>query len=512
MVMSEERFPVIIGVGQVNDRPADPREGLDPAGLMAEALRRADADAGGGWLEACDSLGIVGQIAWPQMNPIADTVAERLGIAPSHVVETTPHGDNPIRLLGEAANRIGAGAAVVCAVTGGEALRTAGALAKLKADEARPDAKPKEHNALRDASHRVRKGYAQSYGLVVPVDVYPLYENAFRAAQGQTLAEGQAESGAIWAGFSQVAAANASAWIREQRTTKAITEVTADNRPIAFPYTKLQVANSSVNQGAGFIVTSLAEARRRGVPDNKIVHIGAGASAFEPDSILARDSYSRSAGMETSIRKALEFNNLTADDLDHVELYSCFPCVPKMARRTLGWPLDRKMTVFGGLTFGGGPIGNYMSHAVACMVEKLREAGGPESRGRGLLFANGGYATHSHTIVLAKDPIPGVSFPQDFDVNDAADAARGSVPEIDKGYTGPATIETYTVHYNRDGSPRLGTVIARTPAGARTLAMVSADDAAGIAALTDGVREPVGRSGMITRGDGEDDLSVWRMD
>lgn len=512
MAASEERIPVIIGVGQVNDRPADQRQGLDPAGLMVEALRRADADAGGGWLEACDSLAIVGQIACPQMNPIADTVAERLGIAPRHVVETTPHGDNPIRLLNEAANRIGEGEASVCAVTGGEALRTAGALAKLRAAEAQPDGDPREHNALRDASHRVRKGYAQSYGLVVPVDVYPLYENAMRASLGQTLSEGQAESGAIWSGFSRVAAANPSAWIREERTAAEITEVTADNRPIAFPYTKLQVANSAVNQGAGFLVTSLAEARRRGVPEEKIVHIGAGASAFEPDSILARDSYAHSAGMEISIRKALEFNNLSADDLDQVELYSCFPCVPKMARRMLGWPLDRPMTVFGGLTFGGGPIGNYMSHAVACMVEKLRETGGPESKGRGLLFANGGYATHSHTIVLGKEPIPGVSFPQQFDVNDAADAARGPVPDLDKGYTGHAAIETYTIHYNRDGSPRLGTVIARTPVGARTLAMVPADDAPGIDALTDGTREPVGRSGMITRGDGEDDLSVWRMD
>ena len=90
---------------------------------------------------------------------------------------------------------------------------------------------------------------------------------------------------------------------------------------------------------------------------------------------------------------------MTARDLDLVELYSCFPCVPKMARRVLDWPLDRPITVFGGLTFGGGPIGNYMSHAVCCMVERLRER-----KGKGLLFANGGYATHNHTILLSSEP------------------------------------------------------------------------------------------------------------
>ena len=87
MAASDERIPVIIGVGQINDRPVDPRQGLDPAGLMAEALRRADADAGGGWLDSCDSLGIVGQIAWPQLNPVAGTVAERLGIAPFRLAD-----------------------------------------------------------------------------------------------------------------------------------------------------------------------------------------------------------------------------------------------------------------------------------------------------------------------------------------------------------------------------------------------------------------------------------------
>ncbi|MEH6723777.1 MAG: acetyl-CoA acetyltransferase, partial [Qipengyuania sp.] len=204
-----ENIPVIVGVGQVNDRPENPGDGLDPIHLMAEALRRADADAGGGLLAECDSLAVVAQLAWPQLNPVDGKLAEVLGIDPAHRMQTAmPNGDSPILLLNEAANRIGRGEAKICAVTGGEALRTAGQLAALKkrTDGAKP-------NALRDASHRVRKGYAQGYGLVVPTDVYPLYENAGRAAYGQSLAEGQAESGAIWAGMSEVAAQSEGAWI-----------------------------------------------------------------------------------------------------------------------------------------------------------------------------------------------------------------------------------------------------------------------------------------------------------
>ena len=71
-----ETIPVIIGVGQINDRPEQPGDGLDPVGLMAEALRRADADAGGGVLEDCDSLTVVAQLAWPQLNPVDGKVAE----------------------------------------------------------------------------------------------------------------------------------------------------------------------------------------------------------------------------------------------------------------------------------------------------------------------------------------------------------------------------------------------------------------------------------------------------
>ena len=44
------RIPVIIGVGEINDKPAADAPGLDSVELMAAAARLADADAGGGWV------------------------------------------------------------------------------------------------------------------------------------------------------------------------------------------------------------------------------------------------------------------------------------------------------------------------------------------------------------------------------------------------------------------------------------------------------------------------------
>jgi acetyl-CoA C-acetyltransferase len=495
MMTDPERIPVIIGVGQVNDRPADPDEGLDPPGLMAAALRAAELDGGGDLLGALESLAIVDQISFHHLGKLCAPLAAALGANPRiNYQADAPHGDTPIKLLNEAANRIGAGEISLAAVVGAEALRTAaGRVAKNQGD--------KSYNAVRAASRRYEPGYAQLHGLVAPVDCYPLYENAGRAAYGQPLAEAQAESGEIWSLFSGVAAGNEGAWIRKPTSAEAITTASDNNRPIAFPYTKLMVANSSVNQGAGFIIASLAEARRRGVAEDRMIHVGMGAAAKEDGNILKRDRYDRSSSMNVSINRTLALNNMTVADFDHVELYSCFPCVPKMARRTLGWPANRPATVFGGLTFGGGPIGNYMSHAVVSMVDTLRREGRT-----GFLFANGGLATDNHCIVLSRDPIAAANFPQDFDYQAEADAAREPIPDIDKDYVGPVTVETYTIFFNRESAARAGVVVGRTPQGKRTLAHVDVGDAAMLAFLTDGAVEPVGTSGTI---EARGDLRFW---
>jgi acetyl-CoA C-acetyltransferase len=499
---NEDRIPVIIGVGQVNDRECV----HDSLGLMIEALNRADADAGGGWISALDSLAVVAQISFGKLGNCAQLLADHFGITPGHIEQTPyPTGESPIQLLNEAANRIGAGEIGVAAIVGGEALRTA---AQRAAAERTDGSKP---NVFADAARAGRPQqvavagsieHLAQYGLAIPTDVYPLYENATRAAWGQTLAAAQAESGEIWAGMSRVAAANPNAWIQAEMSAEAITAPGAENRPIAFPYQKRMVANSSVNQGAAFIVTSLARAREAGISGQRIIHVGMGAAAHTPHNLLKRDQYASSAAIDVTLEETLKRNGLTAADLTDVELYSCFPCIPKMARRAIDWPVDRPITAFGGLTFGGGPVGNYMSHAVASMVEKLRR-----DRGTALLFANGGYATHNHAIVISSEPQPNATFPHDFDCNNMAKARRMPVPDVDGDYEGSASIETYTVFYKRDGSVRVGTVIGRTPEGKRLLATVPADDCAMISFLTDGKAEPVGSKGRARKRD--DGMLVW---
>ncbi|MEP7351374.1 MAG: acetyl-CoA acetyltransferase [Sphingorhabdus sp.] len=492
MMTNPERIPVIIGVGQINDRPTHPDDGMNSLGLMIEALRIAETDGGGDLLTKLDSLAIVDQISFSELGNLCAPLADAIEATPAiNYQSEAPHGDTPIRLLNEAANRIGAGEISLAAVVGGEALRTAAQRAK-----AQSSGEDKSYNAVRAASQRREPTYAQSHGLAAPVDVYPLYENAGRAAYGQSLVEAQAESATIWSKFSEVAAKNEGAWIRKPTSPDDILTSSLDNRPLAFPYNKLMVANSSVNQGAGFIIASLAEARRRGIAEDRLIYVGMGAAAKEEGNILRRDRYDRSVSMDTAINRTLTLNDLGVADFDFVELYSCFPCVPKMARRTLGWPVEKPATVFGGLTFGGGPIANYMSHAVVEMVFRLRREGR-----YGFLFANGGFATDNHCIILGSQPIAAAQFPQDFDYQAEADAAREAIPPLVKDYGGPATIESYTVFYGRDYQPKSGVVVAKTPDQTRTLAHIDIRDANLVAFLTDGTVEPVGTSGTIRPGE-----------
>lgn len=485
--MLPENAPVIVGTGEVNDRPAAGALALNSADLMLAALKAADTDAGGGLLARCDRLFVVQQNSDRDID-VPQVLSAALGLAPHRICQMEASGDLPIRYLNMAANAIGAGEAEVCFVTGGEARRSA--LKRQTAEQVSGHPFLAGQDRVPDLRHR--------YGLSYPAQIYPLFENATRALWGQSLREGQEETGEIWSHMAQVAERSDGAWMRRACSPDEIISVTPDNRKIAFPYTKLMAANASVNQGAAFVVTSLAAARRAGIAEDRLIHVGAGAAAHEADDPLARHDWGIPPAMRIVLERTMQLNGLSAPDLDHVELYSCFPCMPKMARRVLDWPRDRPVTVHGGMTFGGGPGANYMSHAVSAMVRILRR------RGRhGLLFANGGFCTHNHAILLSRVPTGG-RFPQDYDFQAEADAGRGAIPVLRDDHEGLSMIETYTVVYDRQGAPAYGVVLSRTEDGGdRVVSHVDGKDAATIAFLTDGRREPVGAPGVTSLSEGK---------
>lgn len=126
--MSNPRHtPVIIGVGDVINRSQMVEDAFEPADLMLRAIKSALTDTkvtGPTALTlqgSIDSIDVVTTWTWPYPD-LPSLLAEKLGVNAGHKF-CSPHGGNqPAKLLDEAARRISYGKSKVAIVTGGEAL------------------------------------------------------------------------------------------------------------------------------------------------------------------------------------------------------------------------------------------------------------------------------------------------------------------------------------------------------------------------------------------------------
>jgi acetyl-CoA C-acetyltransferase len=498
--LSPDRIPVIVGIGEITDRPAETTDGLEPLSLLVEALKRAEIDSGAKLLGEIDSLDVVNFLSWRYREP-EKLLSSRLGIQPKHAYYGPVGGESPIRYLHEAAQRIARGECSVAAVCGAEAQSTA-----TRAERAGVTLPwtPFAHDVeepKRGAAFQ--KPMAVKLGVFRPVSVYPFYEAATAAHWGQTPREAMAESGALWSAYSQAASENPNAWLKRRFMPEEITTPSPDNRLIAWPYTKLMVANPTVNMGGALLLTNLAKARAAGIAEHKLVYLVGGASAEEPRDYLERDQFVESHAQNAVLKAALDLAGGRAEAFDAIELYSCFPCVPKMARRTLGLGADIMPTVTGGLTFFGGPLNTYMTHVACAMVRKLR--GGARL---GLLYGQGGFVTKHHALILSRHA-PSEPLAQDTSVQHEADRHRGPVPPFVTDASGRATVESFTAIYGRNNEIEHGVVMLRTQDNARALARVPAQDQQTLAHLLNMDRSPVGSSGAISRAD--DGVLEWQI-
>src|SRR5580658_7571198 len=206
-----DRIPVIVGVGEITDRPSEITDGLEPLALLIEALKRAEADSGAALLNEIDSLDVVNFLSWRYRDP-EKQLSSRLGIQPKHAYYGPVGGESPIRYLHEAAQRIARGECCVAAICGAEAQSSA--TRAMRADVTLPWT-PFAHDVeepKRGAAFQ--KPLAVKLGVFRPVSVYPFYETATSAHWGQTPREAMAESGALWSVYSATATENPNAWLK----------------------------------------------------------------------------------------------------------------------------------------------------------------------------------------------------------------------------------------------------------------------------------------------------------
>ena len=484
----DDRLPVIVGVGESKDRPEQIENAKGPIDLIAEAVAAAERDAGVPLAENTDHIDVVKHTS-VQYDDLSALVRERLGARNARAVLSDGSGNGPLREMHNAALRIQRGEIQVALVCGAEA--------QSSVDKARKQgvrlAWMGEHEAA--AVFRAQpyaNPLALKYDLVIPTQVYPLYENATAAHWGLSPRQALDEAARIWSAMSRVAVENPYAWLGKPHSPQEIAQPNAKNRPLAWPYSKFMVALPTVNQGSAVFLTSVGHARKLGIARDRMIFIHAGAAAREPDDYLLRDTYTANASQTAVLQAILDRMQWKTSCFDHVDLYSCFPVVPKMARRLLGIPEDKPMTVAGGLTFFGAPVHSYMLHAAAATVHKLRAA----PKGHGLLYGQGGNVTKHHALALSGKAPRGL-LPEDFSVQAQADASRGPVPPLADSHAGAAVLETFTVMHDRDGIPSGAVVLVRTPAGARALAAVPGSDTQTIARLKDLDGSPIGSTVIL---------------
>ena len=452
--------PVIVGVGQVTDRPgpnATFARRPQPLDLMVSALEQASIDAGARrpLLDTIDEVIAIGSFTWHTNDP-ALLVAQRLGIT-DVTTRLTPTGGNlPQKLVHESARRISSGDVVTVAIVGSEAMG-AYSLARKEGHEVdwlvQSDDVAKPPLVEEDRIPFTKDEYDQ--GLTLPVEVYPLFENARRARLGWSLDTQRQRLATLWGNFAQVAASNPFAWMSAPPSPEVIVTPSATNRMVAFPYTKFLVANLPVDMGAALIMTSYEHARALGVSRDLMIFPQCGADANDHWFVSERPQLDDSPAMR-AIWDTLGGFGVDEQDLRFIDLYSCFPTVVQTACEVLGidaFDATRVPTLTGGLTFAGGPGNNYVTHSIAAMVSALRES--PDDSG--LVSALGWFSTkHSWGTYAATPPAHG--FQWRSAQREVDDQPRCTTSSAD----GPVTIETYTVSHDRSGEARQLIAAART--------------------------------------------------
>ncbi|HEU0147243.1 MAG TPA: acetyl-CoA acetyltransferase, partial [Bradyrhizobium sp.] len=179
----EERIPVVVGIGEIVDRPENFTAALEPLVLLEQAIKRAEADAGASLIADVDSLDVVNFLSWRYHAP-ERLLAQRLGVSPAHCYYGPVGGESPIRYLHEAALRIARGECKVAVVCGAEAQSSATKAERAGATLPWTPFADDAEEPKRGADYQ--KPLAVKLGVFRPVSVYPFYEAASSAAWGQT--------------------------------------------------------------------------------------------------------------------------------------------------------------------------------------------------------------------------------------------------------------------------------------------------------------------------------------
>ena len=467
--MDKNNIPVLIGVGQLTNREKTP-DPLDPIKMMAEASKIASGDAALDNLVKVDTLYVVNCLSRSLDNPFEE-LSRELNFILTEKGYTGIGATAPQWFVNRAAERIYRGDSELVLICGAEAYYTNGrprSMEKAIFDSLamkRSDAGSRYMGDIRVPFSHLE----EQYGLVSPVVVYSILENALRAHWEISMEDHFRELCLFCAQFSEVASRNPFAWTQKTRSAEEIGTVNKTNRMITSPYTKLMCSNMIVNQAAAVIMTSLAKAEALGIPKDRIVFLRGSGDADDVWLVSERPNLWASPSVRVAVDHALDQIPLSIDEIEYFDFYSCFPCAPRITREMLGIsPSDsRPLTITGGMPGFGGPGNNYALHAICQMVNKLRK--NPESFG---LVQALSWFISKHSVGVYSGSLGAAAWTPENEGRVKRKSEGYQPVKVLKEATGEGMVESYTVLYDRDGEPYEGIVIGRETSNNRFLAKV----------------------------------------
>jgi len=276
-------------------------------------------------------------------------------------------------------------------------------------------------------------------------------------------------------------------------SVKELAEHSGDNYPLCIPYSKYFVAQDAVNQSAAILISSVGKARALGIDPGSWIFLHGFAHGAD-NYVMQRPDPGHSEAIAKVMDATLEMAGASMDDVDLIDIYSCFPCAVTAVSDELGITAseNRPLTVTGGLPYFGGPGNNYSMHALAEMTIQLRA-----SNKVGLVTANGGHLSKHAAVVLSNQ----YSSPNGQQLGWPVKNYLVVEPEDLKLHpicSNPASgqVITYTVTYTR-GRKNVGVVLAQTDKGERFLAStIEPEDISAMEAAN-----PIGRKILVSTED-----------
>ena len=493
MTTIADNTPVIVGLGFHQVTSANPLDCPQPSELMLTALRNAADDCGNSTIVTeFESISVL-RGSWNYSNP-GKLLADELG-CPDATSIMSEIGVLQMMPIFQLCDAIARDEKHVGAITGGEA-RFRDLRSLITGIEV-SDTEQGEDTPEPDTFFRTPDAFSSELeaerGVWAPGEFYAMADSALRYARGQSIEQRRQEIAQMYSDFSAIAENNPHAWSKKRLSAAELLSSDNKNTMITFPFSKKVMSQWNVNQSVAIIICSYGKARAMNLDEDKFIYPMAYAQSRNVVNLAQKPTLHTHPGTVLTGKRAYELAEISADDIDVADLYSCFPSSITAGALDLDLVDKCPISVTGSMALAGGPYNHAAVDSVARMAEVLREMKNGE-RHIGLVTNISGMFGKQAAGLLSTTAVNG-----GFKFEDITDqVAEQEAPiAIDADFVGNAVIVAYSVMYNK-GNMSHAIAYCDTPDGKRTV--VRTDDKTLAQQMT--IEEFVGKTVTVSAGGG----------